>query len=77
MQYPKVFLAVDNGFDFQRRTEPVDGITVIRNCGLPFVAAGADTECATRYLKTDYLTEWTRTVQRYRRFQPINKRRNF
>lgn len=62
MNYPKIFLAVDNCFASKRWTEPVEWMGVVKDLGLAYVEASADNECDPLYLGRDQLAAWTDKV---------------
>lgn len=60
--YPEIYLAIDNCFASKRYTEPGDWLNVIRDLGVFFIEASADTECDPLYLGRDYLQRWVDKV---------------
>lgn len=61
---PKIYLGVDNCFASKRWTRPADWMDVIRDLGLIYVEASADTECDPLYMGSSYMTEWIHEVRR-------------
>ncbi len=59
MNYPKIYLAIDNCFGFKRWTRPMDWARVIRDLGVFCVEASADTELDPLFMGRDYLKRWT------------------
>jgi len=62
MDYPKLYLAIDNCFASKRWTEPDDWARVIKNLGISYVEASADNECDPLYSGSEYLCDWARLV---------------
>jgi sugar phosphate isomerase/epimerase len=56
--YPEIFLAIDNCFASKRYTEPDDWMNLIRDLGVSFIEASADTECDPLYMGREYLRKW-------------------
>jgi sugar phosphate isomerase/epimerase len=63
IRYPEIFLAIDNCFASKRYTEPDDWMQVIRDLGISYVEASADTECDPLYQGTEYLRRWIDKVK--------------
>lgn len=61
---PKIYLGVDNCFASKRWTRPADWMDVIRDLGLFYVEASADTECDPLYMGGAYIAEWIRDVRK-------------
>lgn len=61
---PKIYLGVDNCFASKRWTRPADWMDVIRDLGLTYVEASADTECDPLYMGGAYISEWIREVRK-------------
>lgn len=68
VEYPRVYLAIDNCFASKRWTEPAEWLGVIKDMGVRFVEASADNECAPLYGDADYLKGWQKQIK--------NKRQN-
>ena len=58
MEYPKIYLAIDNCFAFKRWTRPLDWARVIAGLGVNYVEASADTELDPLFMGRDYLKRW-------------------
>lgn len=58
MTYPKIYLAIDNCFGFKRWTRPMDWARVIKDIGVNYVEASADTELDPLFMGKDYLKRW-------------------
>jgi D-erythrulose 1-phosphate 3-epimerase len=61
-QYPKIYLTMDNSFATKRWTEPDEWARVIRDLGISYVEASADTEADPFYCGEEYLGEWIEKV---------------
>lgn len=59
---PKIYLAIDNCFAYKRFTRPMDWMNLIRDMGVYFVEASADTECDPLYMGEEYTRDWIKTV---------------
>jgi sugar phosphate isomerase/epimerase len=64
MQYPKIHLAIDNCFAFKRWTRPMDWAHVIKDLGVKYVEASADTELDPLFMGRDYLKRWVGEARR-------------
>lgn len=65
MEYPKIYLALDNCFASKRWTRPSEWIKVIKNLGIHYIEASTDTECDPLYMNPDYLKEWIEEAKIY------------
>ncbi|HBU12447.1 MAG TPA: hypothetical protein DEB31_06885 [Clostridiales bacterium] len=63
MNDPKVYLAIDNCFAYKRWTRPMEWMALIRDLGVCYVEASADTELDPLYMGGDYLAKWVRDVE--------------
>lgn len=63
MQYPKVYLAIDNVAASKRWTSPNDWMELMRNSGVRYVEASADNECDPLYTLPSYIKEWLAEVK--------------
>jgi D-erythrulose 1-phosphate 3-epimerase len=63
MNYPKLYLAIDNCFASKRWTNPNEWMDIARSLGLVYVEASADNECDPMYAGQEYLKRWTVQVQ--------------
>jgi sugar phosphate isomerase/epimerase len=61
-QYPKIFLTMDNSFATKRWTEPDEWARIIRDLGITWVEASADTEADPFYCGEEYLLRWVEKV---------------
>lgn len=66
MKDPKIYLGIDNCFASKRWTEPMEWANVIRNLGVYYVEASADTECDPLYMGKEYLDDWCVKVNKAR-----------
>ncbi|HEY0827656.1 MAG TPA: TIM barrel protein [Bacilli bacterium] len=64
MAFPKVYLAVDNVSASKRWTAPNDWIQMIRDTGVSYIEASADTECDPLYTTPSYIKDWVKEVKR-------------
>lgn len=62
MNYPKIYLAIDNCFASKRWTKPEDWMKVISELGLNYIECSADNECDPLYSGTNYLRDWKEEV---------------
>lgn len=62
--YPRVYLAIDNCFASKRWTAPCDWARQVRQLGLGYVEASADTEIDPLYTTPAYRQDWIEQVQR-------------
>ncbi len=62
MTDPKIYLAIDNCFGSKRWTEPVEWMNTIKELGINYVEASADTECDPLYMGDDYMSDWVDKV---------------
>lgn len=58
MEYPKIFLAIDNCFASKRWTTPSRWMRMVKKLGLSYIEASADNECDPLYMDADYLQGW-------------------
>ena len=63
IEYPEIFLAIDNCFASKRYTEPVDWISIINDLNINYIEASADNECDPLYMGMDYLERWAEKVK--------------
>lgn len=61
---PRVFLTIDNCFASKRWTRPSQWMELVRQLGLGFVEASADTEADPLYCGEDYMERWVEEVSR-------------
>ena len=61
--WPRVHLAIDNCFASKRWTAPAEWARVVKDLGLTFVEASADTECDPLYSDAGYLEDWLDRVE--------------
>jgi hypothetical protein len=62
MEPPRLYLAMDNCFASKRWARPREWMRVVRDLGVRYVEASADTECDPLYTVPEYLDEWTEEV---------------
>jgi sugar phosphate isomerase/epimerase len=62
---PKIYLAGNNCFASKRWTRPGEWMDVIRDMGVYYVEASADTECDPLYMTTDYLADWRNEIREH------------
>ena len=55
---PKIYLGIDNCFASKRWVRPADWARVIRDLGLRYVEASADTECDPLYMGPEFTRDW-------------------
>lgn len=63
MEYPRIYLAVDNCFASKRWTEPLEWMTLMKEMDVNFVEASADNECDPLYMGSDYIHGWIEKVK--------------
>jgi D-erythrulose 1-phosphate 3-epimerase len=63
VNYPRIYLAIDNCFASKRYTEPNDWAKLIRDLGIFYIEASADTECDPLYMGKSYLKRWIEDTQ--------------
>jgi len=61
--YPRIYLAIDNCFASKRYTEPEDWLKLMRDLGIHYIEANADTECDPLIMGKDYIGRWIRKVK--------------
>lgn len=62
--YPAVYLAIDNCFASKRFTEPSEWMSLVKDMGLKYVEASADTECDPLYMSPGYMADWRNEVKK-------------
>ena len=73
MEYPKVYLAIDNAFASKRWTTPKDWIRIARDSGVCYIEASADNECDPLYTNPLYIKDWIKDVKRIIYLFSVNK----
>jgi sugar phosphate isomerase/epimerase len=63
MNYPEIYLAIDNCFASKRFTKPKEWMQLAADLGVYHVEASADNECDPLYQGADYLSRWVDDVQ--------------
>ncbi len=63
MKYPKIYLAIDNCFAYKRWTRPKDWAKIIKELGVNYIEASADTELDPFYMEERYLSDWIEDVK--------------
>lgn len=71
MQNPRIYLAIDNCFASKRWTKPSEWMKVIKELGIKYIEASADTECDPLYHGYDYLIEWAEEVKNYEKIYDV------
>ena len=61
---PRIYLGIDNCFASKRWTNPSDWMNIIKDLGLLYVEASADTECDPLYMGPEYTHDWIDEVKR-------------
>lgn len=64
MEFPEIYLAVDNCFASKRWTLPADWMSIIKDGGIRYIEASADNECDPLYSDSEYLKDWLSDVQK-------------
>ncbi len=62
-KYPKIYLAMDNCVLYKRWVTPDDWSRVIKDLGISYIEASADTELDPLYMGREYLADWTQAVK--------------
>ena len=60
---PQIFLTMDNAFATKRWTRPQEWARIIRDLGIRYIEASADTEADPFYCGLDYLYDWLGEVR--------------
>ncbi len=63
MDWPRVYLALDNCFASKRWTRPLEWAQIARDLGIAYVEASADTECDPLDTTPEYLDDWIAEVK--------------
>ncbi len=63
MKNPKIYLAIDNCFASKRWTTPLEWMGIIKDMGINYVEANADTECDPLYMGEEYIVDWVKSVK--------------
>ena len=64
VEYPRIFLALDNSFAVKRWTRPKDWLGKVAEIGgISLIEANTDVECDPSFSTARYLSEWTRQVK--------------
>ena len=63
MNNPIVYLCIDNCFASKRWVRPSEWMRVIKDLGIQYVEASADTECDPLYMSADYTRDWIKDVK--------------
>jgi len=61
---PLIYLGIDNCFASKRWTAPLDWMNIIKDLGLMYAEASADTECDPLYMGPEYMQDWIDEVKR-------------
>lgn len=62
-KYPKIYLAMDNCVLYKRWTTPDSWSKVIKDLGVNYIEASADTELDPLYMGKEYLEDWIEAVK--------------
>ena len=60
---PKIYLGIDNCFASKRWVRPAEWMRVIKDLGLKYVEASADTECDPLYMGSEFTRDWIADVK--------------
>jgi len=63
-KYPQIYLAIDNCFASKRFTEPSEWMSLVKDLGLKYIEASADTECDPLYMSPGYMADWRKEVKK-------------
>lgn len=64
MNFPRIYLAMDNSFAAKRWTKPDEWAALIKSLGIECIEASADTEADPFYCGEEYLNEWIDEVKK-------------
>jgi D-erythrulose 1-phosphate 3-epimerase len=64
VEYPEIYLAIDNCFAKKRWTDPADWMRVIKELGIDYIEASADNECDPLYTTPDYIKDWVTQIEK-------------
>ncbi len=62
MNYPKIYLAIDNCFASKRWVSPDEWMPLIKSLGIHCIEASSDNECDPLYMGAEYLNDWKHQV---------------
>lgn len=60
---PKLYLGIDNCFAAKRWTRPAEWMGIIKDLGLRYIEASADTECDPIYMGPNFTRDWIEDVK--------------
>ena len=63
MEFPRIYLAIDNCFASKRWTDPYEWMSLIKDMGVAFVEVSADNECDPLYMGSEYMNGWIEKVK--------------
>ena len=63
VEYPTIFLAIDNCFASKRWTSPNEWCSIIKESGINFIEASADNECDPLFTVPSYINDWLKEVK--------------
>lgn len=63
VNYPEIYLAIDNCFASKRWTSPSEWMTLSKDSGINYIEASADNECDPLYTCAEYLADWINQVK--------------
>jgi len=64
VEYPEIYLSIDNCFAKKRWTDPADWMRVIKELGIDYIEASADNECDPLYTTPDYIKDWVTQIEK-------------
>lgn len=64
---PKIYLGIDNCYAAKRWIRPSEWMRMIKNLGLRYIEASADTECDPLYMGPDFTRDWIADVKKWER----------
>lgn len=62
-KYPKIYLAMDNCVLYKRWITPDEWSRIIKDLGIRYIEASADTELDPLYMGREYLADWVKAVK--------------
>lgn len=64
INYPRIYLAIDNCFALKRWTAPSEWGNIIKDLGLRYIEASADNECDPFYNGFEYFADWVKKAKK-------------
>lgn len=65
MEYPKIYLVLDNCFAIKRWVKPADWLELTREIGFSYAQASTDNEIDPLFSTVDYMDDWFEEVKQY------------